>query len=523
MRFMGSDMAWPGGSYWWHAPSEYGLKNIAERMPYTRTMSQPTAPVHARLLAEQALSRAAGAPLLPGNRVELLIDAAVHYEAWLGAIHGARERVLLENYIIRDDAVGRSFRDALVDCASRGVLVAVVYDWLGCQGQSRDRFWAPLRAAGGQVRAFNPPQFGQPFGWVSRDHRKLLVVDGVQGFLSGVCISEKWLGDQARGIAPWRDTGVALRGPAVVELENAFVESWSSIGTPLAPFALPASSEEPGSVSLRVIATQPSTAGMYRLDQLIAAMARKTLWLTDAYFVGVAPYVQALAAAARDGVDVRLLVPGSSDIPMVAGMSRSGYRPLLKAGIRVFEWNGSMLHAKTAVADGLWARVGSSNLNVASWLSNREIDVAVEDNDFANQLAQQYERDLENATEIVLAPGRWRRHANHVQSNSPRTPRARHAGGSSGRAAAGALRIANTVGAALTDRRVLGDTATGPLMLGTLALGVIAVVAILWPAVIGWPLGVASAWFALNFGIRAWRLRRRLRARAAELDDAASS
>jgi cardiolipin synthase A/B len=476
-------------------------------------------PVQARLLAEQALSRAAGAPLLMGNSVELLIDADAHYDAWLAAIRDARDRVLLENYIIRDDDIGREFRQALIECAQRGVFVAVVYDWLGCKGQSRDRFWAPLRAAGGQVRAFNPPQLGQPFGWISRDHRKLLVVDGALGFLSGVCISEKWLGDPAKHIAPWRDTGVALRGPAVAELEQAFVESWSSIGTPLSPFDAAPLTADAGDVALRVIATQPATAGMYRLDQLIAAMARKTLWLTDAYFIGIAPYVQALASAARDGVDVRLLVPGSSDIPMVAGMSRSGYRPLLKAGVRVFEWNGSMLHAKTAVADGLWARVGSSNLNIASWLSNREIDVAVEDTGFAQQLADQYERDLQNATEIVLAPRRGRRGAEQVQSSHRPHRRSRHVGGSSSRAAAGALRIANSVGAALTDRRVLGDTATGPLLIGTLALAVLAVVAIAWPAVIGWPLGMLAAWFALNFGIRAWRLRRRLRQQAGELDE----
>ena len=485
-------------------------------------MNSKFASAPARLLAEQALSRAAGAPLLGGNAVELLIDAAAHYDAWLTAIHAARHRVLLENYIIRDDEVGRSFRDALVECARRGVQVAVVYDWLGCKGQSRDRFWQRLRAAGGEVRAFNPPQLGQPFGWISRDHRKLLVVDGKIGFLSGVCISQKWLGDPGRGVEPWRDTGVSLRGPAVAELEHAFAESWASIGAPLAPFPASAASEDPaGSVALRVIATQPSTAGMYRLDQLIAAMARRTLWLTDAYFIGIAPYVQALASAARDGVDVRLLVPGSSDIPLVAGMSRSGYRPLLKAGIRVFEWNGSMLHAKTAVADNLWGRVGSSNLNIASWLSNREIDVAVEDTGFAQQLAEQYERDLENATEIVLAPRRWRRHTDHVRSKDRQPqPRYRHVGGSSGRAAAGALRIANTVGAALTDRRVLGDTATGPLVLGTLALTLLAVLGFFWPAVIGWPLGAIAAWLALNFGVRVWRLRRRLREAAAELDDA---
>ncbi|MBT2116837.1 cardiolipin synthase B [Dyella sp. LX-66] len=477
--------------------------------------ASPTSPT--RRLAEQALSRAAGAPLLPGNRIDLLIDAAVHFEAWLAAIRGAQKRVLLENYIIRDDEVGRAFRDALVERASSGVTVAVVYDWMGCLGQSRASFWAPLRAAGGQVRSFNPPQLGQPFGWISRDHRKLLVVDGEKGFLSGVCISQKWLGDPARGIAPWRDTGVALHGPAVAELELAFAQSWSCIGEPLPEFPL-----EPvqpaGEVALRVIATQPSTAGMYRMDQLIAAMARKTLWLTDAYFVGVAPYVQALASAARDGVDVRLLVPGSSDIPVVAGMSRSGYRPLLKAGIRVFEWNGSMLHAKTAVADGQWARVGSSNLNIASWLSNREIDVAVEDAAFAQQLAAQYEQDLANATEIVLTPRPNRPDKERVSASARRT-RTGRMGGSSSRAAAGALRIANTMGAALSDRRVLGDTETGPLLAGTAALVALAAVAILWPAVVGWPIAVLAAWFALNFGIRAWRARRKHQRRIEAADE----
>ncbi|UJJ58391.1 phospholipase D-like domain-containing protein [Rhodanobacter denitrificans] len=468
-----------------------------------------------RLLAEQALSRAAGAPLLNGNAVDLLIDAAAHYEAWLAAICGARQRVLLENYIIRDDEVGRAFRDALVERAQAGVFVAVVVDWLGCLGQSRGAFWAPLRAAGGEVRVFNPLQLGQPLGWISRDHRKLLVVDGVLGFLSGVCISAKWLGDPARGVPPWRDTGVALRGPAVAELEAAFAQSWGETGVALRQLAAAAEPAVPaGNVSLRLIATQPSTAGTYRLDQLIAAMARKTLWLTDAYFVGLAPYVQALVAAARDGVDVRLLVPGSSDIPIVAGVSRSGYRPLLKAGIRVFEWNGSMLHAKTAVADGQWARVGSSNLNIASWLGNRELDVAVEDAGFAGQLAAQYEQDLGNATEIVLASRRRRRGSGgreRVRRREARPPHVRHAGGSSGRAAAGALRIANSVGAALANRRVLDDTGGAPLAIGTLVLVVLAAVAFVWPAWIGWPFGALAAWFALNLAIRSWRVRRRRR------------
>jgi cardiolipin synthase len=444
----------------------------------------------------------------------LLIDAEANYQAWLDAIAQARHSVLLENYIIRDDAVGRRFRDALAERARDGVRVAVICDWMGCLRQSRAVFWKPLRDAGGEVRVYNPPRLGQSFGWVSRDHRKTLVVDGTRGFLSGVCISAQWLGDPSRGVPPWRDTGVALQGPAVAELSAAFADSWRQLGAPLREPATPVVPMAAGDIALRVIATQPSTAGMYRLDQLVAAMARRTLWLTDAYFVGVAPYVQALVSAARDGVDVRLLVPGSSDIPAVSSLSRSGYRPLLKAGIRVFEWNGSMLHAKTAVADGQWARVGSSNLNIASWLGNREIDVAVEDAGFATQLAEQYERDLEHATEIVLAPRR-RRRGEKVQSSEARPPQPRKAGGSSGRTAAGALRIANTVGAALSDRRVLGDTATGPLLGGAVLLAVLAAIALRWPAVVAWPLGVLAAWFALNLGIRLWQQRRRRRRRAA--------
>lgn len=243
-----------------------------------------------RQLAQQMLSRAAGAPLLTGNALELLIDAPAHYERWLAAIRGAQQRVLLENYIIRDDAVGRQFRDTLAERARAGVFVAVVVDWLGCLGLSRQRFWRPLREAGGHVRIFNPPQFGKPLGWISRDHRKVLVVDGVQGFLSGVCISTKWLGDAARSLPPWRDTGVGLRGPAVARLEQAFARSWAMCGTPLPEWApSPAAAAPAGSVALRVIATRPSTSGMYRLDQQIAALAQRTLWITDAYFVGVAP------------------------------------------------------------------------------------------------------------------------------------------------------------------------------------------------------------------------------------------
>ena len=458
-----------------------------------------------RLLAEQAFSRAAGAPLLEGNAVELLIDAPANYAAWLAAIRAARHTILFENYIFRDDATGRAFRDALAERAAAGVRVCVLRDWLGCLGQSRPRFWRPLLAAGGEVRVYNPPRLASPLGWLSRDHRKLLVVDATVGFVGGLCVSDRWLGDPARNVPPWRDTAVAVRGPVLHELIHAFNDVWSQLGEALpdAVVAAGACGPQPGQTDLRVVATLPNTAGLYRLDQLIASMARTNLWLTDAYFVGVTPYVQALIAAARDGVDVRLLVPGTSDVPAVGALSRAGYRPLLEAGVRVFEWGGSMMHAKTAVADGRWARVGSSNLNLASWIGNCEIDIAIEDDAFARRMEEQYLRDLEHATEIVLKMPRRPRRSEAPGFHLPRVQ-----GGSSSRAAAGALRLANSIGAAITTRRVLGPAESGPLLVAGLALLVAALLAFVWPHALAWPLGALAAWLGIGLVVRYAGLRR---------------
>ncbi len=451
-----------------------------------------------RLLAGQALSRAAGAPLVGGNRVELLIDGQAHFEAWAGMIESARHYVLLENYLVADDEVGRRFRDLLIARARAGVQVALIHDWFGTFGNAHRRFFGPLRAAGVTVRAFNPPRVESPLGWVGRDHRKLLVVDGRWGSISGVCIAAKWLGDTAHGIAPWRDSGVLIEGPAVADIETAFRDSWAVLGARL-PFD-PAPAVSPrGEVALRVIATLPAHGAMYQLDSLIAAMATRSLWISDAYFVGIPTYVRGLAAAVADGVDVRLLVPGSNNLPAVAALSRAGYRPLLEAGIRVFEWNGSMMHAKTAVADGRWARVGSSNLNLSSWLANCEIDAAVEDASFAAQMEAQYLRDLDNATELLLK-GRRPLPRGQVTRNTR--------GGSSSRAAASALRLANTVGAAISNRRVLANSERGVLSIAGGALLALAALGLWLPEVLAWPMAAFSAWLGLSL---LWRRLRRPR------------
>jgi cardiolipin synthase len=316
-----------------------------------------------------------------------------------------------------------------------------------------------------------------------------------------------WIGGPKRGIEPWRDTGVEVRGPAVADIVQAFAQSWAEAGPALAADELPNDDSIPsaGDIMVRVVASMPNIAGLYRLDQLIAAMARQTLWLTDAYFVGTTSYVQALRAAALDGVDVRLLVPGSSDIPIFVSLSRAGYRPLLEAGVRVFEWDGSMLHAKTAVADGRWARVGSSNLNVTSWIGNWELDVAVEDEGFAQVMQDMYLEDLTHATEIVLNEKQRVR-----PSRSPASPPAgsRSRGGSAGRVAAGALSVSNTIGAALTNRRVLGPAEAKIMVCASLVLLTIAVLATLWPLLLVIPVMLCAVWLAIALLIQAYRLHR---------------
>ena len=458
-----------------------------------------------RAVADRAFSRAAGAPLIAGNRVRLLKDAQENYPAWLEAIAAAKHHVCFESYIIHEDSAGKMFADALVAKARQGLHVRLIYDWMGGLGKSSRKFWRNLRAGGVEVRCYNPPRFESPFGWLSRDHRKMLAVDGEVGFVTGLCVGRMWVGQPEKKLEPWRDTGVEVRGPAVAEIERAFAQVWAMMGEPIPQQeSIGTITTSPvGEVTLRIVATMPATAGLFRLDQLVAALARQRVWLTDAYYAGPTPYVQALSAAARDGVDVRLLVPNATDIPLLRPLSRAGYRPLLEAGVRVFEWNGTMLHAKTAVADGRWARVGSSNLNIASWLGNCELDAVVEDEEFASQMEEMYLQDLTNATEVVLDPKRKVR-----VPNEPRHPvrLGTSGGGSTGRAAAGAIRIGNAVGAAFTNRRVLQPLEARIIAAAGMLLLALAALFVFFPRAAAYPLVAILAWIAFALIYRAYKL-----------------
>jgi cardiolipin synthase len=302
----------------------------------------------------------------------------------------------------------------------------------------------------------------------------------------------------------------------VADVINSFARAWAETGPEIPADELPAPDSIPiaGHVDVRVLGNFAATAGLYRLEQLITVLAQKTLWLTDAYFVGTTSYVQALRGAAMDDVDVRLLVPGSSgDLKFLRPISRAGYRPLLEAGVRVFEWNGSMLHAKTAVADGRWARVGSSNLNMASWLGNWELDVAVENLDFAQKMEQMYLDDLENSTEIVLNKKNRVRPVRPVADHSPHRdchqPAAvRRRAGSASRLTAGALRVGNTVGAAITSRLVLGAAEAKIMFFGGVTLLALTAVALLEPLLMVIPFSLLAGWIGVSLLIQAHRLHR---------------
>lgn len=499
-----------------------------------RTEPPPRPLVPRRLPPEEAearfpwseLSRATGGETICGNEISLHFDGPSTFSSWLESIQAAKRFVYFENYLVRDDAVGREFREVLVQKAQEGVAVYLIYDWFGCWATPRS-FWKPLRRAGVQVRAFNPPTvaLGNPFGALQRDHRKLIVVDGDVAHLGGLCIGVEWAGTATE--SPWRDTGLEIRGPAAHAAARAFEAVWASIGAPIGSPAPPPENPAPdGGVPVWLIEGEPGRARVYRTLHLSAGRAQRSIWITDAYFVAPLALSEALAAAAQQGVDVRILVPAHNNWPIVGSMSRGGYRTLLEAGVRIFEWQGSMIHAKTSVVDGVWCRVGSSNLNRASLLGNWEIDVGVLDGGLGQQLEGLFLADLASSVEIVLPGGPiigGRPVSTAVgMSIEPLDPhgtlperieRELRASRATPRrlTMASVVRASEVLGDALAGNRTLGRedrTVLGFLSIGVL---VIAGMAALAPAAMGWAVAVVAGWIGITTGVRAYVQARRAR------------
>lgn len=368
-------------------------------------MTTGTAPVRRQSLAQRAISRAGQARPVPGNAVRLLTDGPEVFPAMLDLIEEASAWIHFENYIFRSDDTGWRFARALAERAQSGVRVCLLYDWLGCVGTSR-KLWTYLRQQGVAVRAFNRPKPVDVFANLTRDHRKLVTADGLRAVLGGVCIGDEWSGRADRGILPWRDTAIEIRGPAAAVLDQSFADMWRLTGAPLAPDQYASAVAPAGEVVVQVVTGQPGRGRIYRILDLLAAGSTDRMWITDAYLVAPRRLLYALRNAARAGVDVRLLLPSASDVPVVRNLTRIGYRDLLDAGVRIYEWQGAMLHAKTQVADARWCRIGSSNLNAASLLGNYELDALIDDPTVADALEAQFRKDISRASEIVISESR---------------------------------------------------------------------------------------------------------------------
>jgi len=456
-----------------------------------------------REFVEESFDRVTGAKLLHGNEVELLIDAGENYPAWLAAIESAKERIFFESYIIHEDAQGRIFADALIEKARQGVAVKLIYDWMGGFGKTSRKFWRRLRENGVEVRSFNPPSFFDPLLVFCRDHRKCLIVDGRIAFVTGLCVGQDWVGREEKQLPPWRDTGIGIRGAGVAAVERTFANMWAQMGAPLEKNLLSDGKDfaSAGNVALRVVEGIPASSHIYRMDQILAAGVRESMWITDAYFVGVPAYLQSIRDAAQDGVDVRILVPQSTDIGLIRDTTRSTYRSLLEAGVRVYEWNGSMVHAKTAVFDGRFSRVGSTNLNIASWFGNYELDVLIEDRDFGRQMQEMFLRDLQNATEIVLADTRKMTRRERRQRKKARGKGA----GSVRKATAGAINAASSIGAVITKQAPLGAAEAKLLFLVGSVLLAFALALIFFPRIASLPLVILLLMLALPTLMKALR------------------
>ena len=453
-----------------------------------------------------AIERTASARAIAGNTLQHHADSPAAIEAMIALVASAQAWIHFENYIIRDDATGRRVSEALAERARAGVRVRILYDALGSFGTGY-RFWHRLRHAGAEVRAFHPIFSGHPFDIFVRDHRKLVVADGTRAMLGGLCVGDEWAGDPAHGREPWRDTMVTVCGPAATAFDASFANLWGRIGLPLAADELNADPEACGPVAVQAVAGVPFEGRMYRVTQLIAAAARERLWITDAYLVPPPPLYAALLEAAKSGVDVRLLVPGATDLPVLRGFTRAGYRELLRAGVRVFEWLGPMIHAKTLVADRHWARVGSSNLNVSSLLGNYELDLITDDTSTADTLTAQFRRDLQESREIVLQPRR--------RMLPPRLGTAPQAAGTAidaapRRAGARVKRSRYELGAVavVALRRVAGGLRRALALTATLVFFILGMLLLVFPRVTGAVVATLAFWLALGFAVYGFGKRR---------------
>jgi cardiolipin synthase len=353
---------------------------------------------------QRTMSVLLGPPLVGGNRIDTLLNGDEIFPAMLAAIHGAKKNIDFETYIYWSGTVGRQFADALTERAKAGVKVRVLVDWVGSQKMDQ-ALLAEMENAGIEIRKYHPLAWYSLDKLNNRTHRKLLIVDGRIGFTGGVGIADDWSG-HAQDPDHWRDTHYRVVGPAVPQMQAAFADNWLKVsGVALHGAQYFPDPAEPGTLYAQVFKSSPesgseSTHLMYLLS---IAAAEKTIDLAMAYFVPDELAMDALLAAMKRGVRIRIILPGRhSDASVVRRASRALWGPILAAGGEIYEYEPTMYHCKVLVVDGVWTSVGSTNFDNRSFRLNDEANLNIHDREFARRQLADFEDDLKRSRRVSL-------------------------------------------------------------------------------------------------------------------------
>jgi cardiolipin synthase len=360
-----------------------------------------------------------GSPLTSGNKVTLLVDGPATYAAMFQAMENARDHINIETYIIEDDETGRKFADLLVKKQAEGVQVNLIYDSRGSFNTPAP-FFQRLRDAGVQVLAFNPInplKARKSWSAAHPDHRKIMIIDGKVAFTGGINISGVYTNELSGGSGlsggkqdnvatmPWRDTDVQLEGPVVAEFQKLFLDTWQrQKGAKLPERNYFPELKAAGKVLVRAVGSSPGETNRLTFVLYVSAItfSENSLHLTNAYFVPDDETVEALIAAARRGVDVKIVLPGTTDSSVTVNAGRYYYSELLKSGVKLYERRNVMLHAKTAVIDNAWSTVGSTNMDFWSFSTNDEVNAVILNKEFAAEMEKMFADDIAESDEIRL-------------------------------------------------------------------------------------------------------------------------
>ncbi|WP_442783863.1 cardiolipin synthase [Collimonas fungivorans] len=414
------------------------VSNLGASVSQVSAASSGPVSASVRLNALAAMEEAVtGSPLVKGNKVTLLFDGPETMTAMMAAIQQAKSTINFETYIFDQDQLGLQFADLLIEKQRAGVQVNIIYDSVGSIGTPAE-FFERMRAAGIKLIEFNPVNPLKRFGrWQlnHRDHRKILVVDGKIGFTGGVNISAAYANSSlfrsrrraSTGAGPgtigWRDTHLQIEGPAVASLQLLFMQTWGTQhAEDLPDLDYFPKLDNAGDKTVHVLSTQPdSDYSLYKAYILAIQQARKSIHITTPYFTPDRQLVDALVAAAGRGVDVTLILPSVTDIGLMFYAGQSFYTQLLSAGIRIYQLQVAVLHAKTAVIDGSWSTVGSANLDIRSFLHNYEANVIVIDEQFGREMEKAFREDIRGSQQITLEQWQQRPFSDHIKEWAARS------------------------------------------------------------------------------------------------------